>query len=200
MLNGTKAASVAFAAGVVLKIRPSKTMLPFNAAPLGGPTVRADNLNPDAVGFGVKGGQASQINNNEGFTFSTADGSDVNNLTFAVAGIGNIDAIKLRKSWLYDDAGALIDHNIDNVTGLRSGNQTVTINDDDGGQAFDTAYVQFTLPGASANAGVRILDFSTSIEAPVPDQEFEFTLANTDNDGDAVTQELNITASQDLVA
>ena len=46
-----------------------------------------------------------------------------------------------------------------------------------------------TLPGANANSGVRILDFSTSIEAPVPDQEFEFTLANTDLDGDAVTQD-----------
>ena len=169
--------------------------VPFNTAPLGGPTVAADNLNPDAVGFGVKGGQASQINNNEGFTFSTADGSDVNNLTFAVAGIGNINAITV-ESWLYDDAGTLIDHNTDNVTGLRSGNQTVTINDD-GGQAFDTAYVQFHVPGA--NSGVRILDFSTSIEAPVPDQAFEFTLANTDLDGDAATQTLNILASQAFI-
>jgi hypothetical protein len=168
---------------------------PFNAAPLGGPSVAADNLNPDAVGFGVKGGQASQINDNEGFTFSTADGSDVNNLTFAVAGIGNINAITV-ESWLYDDAGNLIDHNIDNVTGLRSGNQTVTINDD-GGQAFDTAYVQFHVPGA--NSGVRILDFSTSIEGPVPDQQFDFTLANTDLDGDAATQILSITASQDFI-
>ncbi|MBR0812748.1 hypothetical protein JQ544_14510 [Bradyrhizobium diazoefficiens] len=168
---------------------------PFNAAPLAGPTVAADDLNPDAVGFGVKGGQASQINNNEGFTFSTADGSDVNNLTFAIAGIGNIDAITV-ESWIYDDAGNLIDHNIDNVTGLRSGNQIVTINDD-GGQAFDTAYVQFHLNGA--NSGVRILDFSTSIEAPVPDQQFEFTLANTDLDGDAAIQLLGITASQSFI-
>jgi hypothetical protein len=143
----------------------------------------------------VKGGQASQINNNEGFTFSTADGSDINNLTFAVAGIGNINAITV-ESWLYDDAGTLIDHNIDNVTGLRSGNQTVTINDD-GGQAFDTAYVQFQIAGN--NSGVRILDFSTSIEAPVPDQPFEFTLANTDLDGDAATQILKINASQDFI-
>ncbi|ESY71413.1 hypothetical protein NKJ90_22680 [Mesorhizobium sp. M0051] len=168
---------------------------PFNTAPLGGPTVAADDLNPDAVGFGVKGGQASQINNNEGFTFSTADGSDINNLTFAVAGIGNIDKITV-ESWLYDDGGNLIDHNTDNVTGLRSGNQTVTINDD-GGQAFDTAYVQFHIGGA--NSGVRILDFSTSIEAPVPDQSFDFTLANTDLDGDAVTQQLHIDASQTFI-
>ncbi|RWX68366.1 hypothetical protein EN780_09415 [Mesorhizobium sp. M4B.F.Ca.ET.089.01.1.1] len=168
---------------------------PFNTAPLGGPTVAADDLNPDAVGFGVKGGQASQINNNEGFTFHTADGSDINNLTFAVAGIGNINAITV-ESWLYDNAGNLIDHNIDNVTGLRSGNQTVTINDD-GGQAFDTAYVQFTVPGA--NSGVRILDFSTSIEAPVPDQQIDFTLANTDLDGDTATQPLSIVASQDFI-
>ncbi|RVD17255.1 MAG: hypothetical protein EOS73_09735 [Mesorhizobium sp.] len=168
---------------------------PFNTAPLGGPTVAADDLNPDAVGFGVKGGQASQINNNEGFTFSTADGSDINNLAFAVAGIGNINAITV-ESWLYDDGGNLIDHNIDNVTGLRSGNQTVTI-DDDGGQAFDTAYVQFHVAGA--NSGVRILDFSTSIEGPVDDQPFEFTLANTDLDGDAATQTLSILASQDFI-
>jgi hypothetical protein len=144
----------------------------------------------------VKSGQASQINNNEGFTFHTADHSDINNLTFAVAGIGNINAITV-ESWLYDDAGTLIDHNIDNVTGLRSGNQTVTINDDNGGQAFDTAYVQFHLAGA--NSGVRILDFSTSIEGPVPDQPFAFTLANTDLDGDAATQTLNILASQDFI-
>ncbi|MET3522380.1 hypothetical protein [Mesorhizobium abyssinicae] len=168
---------------------------PFNTAPLGGPTVAADDLNPDAVGFGVKGGQASQINNNEGFAFHTADGSDVNNLTFAVAGIGNINTITV-ESWLYNDAGVLIDHNIDTVTGLRTGNQTVSINDD-GGQAFDTAYVQFHVPGA--NSGVRILDFSTSIEGPVPDQQFDFTLANTDLDGDAATQDLSILASQDFI-
>ncbi|MER9307011.1 hypothetical protein NKJ06_07880 [Mesorhizobium sp. M0293] len=168
---------------------------PFNAAPLGGPTVAADDLNPDAVGFGVKGGQASQINNNEGFTFSTLDGSDINNLTFAVAGIGNINTITV-ESWLYDGGGNLIDHNTDDVIGLRSGNQTVTINDD-GGQAFDTAYVQFHLNGA--NSGVRVLDFSTSIEGPVPDQLFEFTLANTDLDGDAATQPLSILASQDFI-
>jgi hypothetical protein len=156
-----------------------------------------DDLNPDAVGFGVKGGQASQINNNEGFTFHTADHSDINNLTFAVAGIGNINAITV-ESWLYDDGGNLIDHNFDNVTGLRSGNQTVTINDDTGGgQAFDTAYVQFHVSGA--NAGVRILDFSTSIEGPVPDQSFDFTLANTDLDGDAATQQLHIDASQTYI-
>lgn len=154
-----------------------------------------DDLNPDAVGFGVKGGQASQINNNEGFTFHTADGSDVNNLTFAVAGIGNINTITV-ESWLYADNGTLIDHNIEDVTGLRSGNQTVTINDD-GGQAFDTAYVQFHVAGA--NAGVRILDFSTSIEGPVPDQPFAFQLTNTDLDGDAATQTLNILASQDYI-
>ncbi|RWO87331.1 hypothetical protein [Mesorhizobium sp.] len=169
--------------------------VPFNTTPLGGPTVAADDLNPDAVGFGVKGGQASQINNNEGFTFSTADGSDINNLTFAVAGIGNINAITV-ESWLYDDGGNLIDHTIEDVTGLRSGNQTVTI-DDDGGQAFDTAYVQFHVAGA--NSGVRILDFSTSIEGPVDDQPFEFTLANTDLDGDAATQTLSILASQDFI-
>jgi hypothetical protein len=91
----------------------------------------------------------------------------------------------------------LIDHNIDNVTDLfKGGNQTVTINDDLG-QAFDTAYVLFLVPGA--NSGVRILDFSTSIEAPVPDQVFSFTLANTDLDGDAATQILGITATQDLL-
>jgi hypothetical protein len=184
IFNGTPAANATEAA-----------FAPFNTAPLGGPTVAADDLNPDAVGFGVKGGQASQINNNEGFTFHTADGSDVNNLTFAVAGIGNINTITV-ESWLYDDAGTLIDHNIDNVTGLRSGNQTVTINDD-GGQAFDTAYVQFHLNGA--NSGVRILDFSTSIEGPVPDQSFAFQLTNTDLDGDAATQTLNIAASQDFI-
>ncbi|MGX5846242.1 DUF5801 repeats-in-toxin domain-containing protein [Mesorhizobium sp. PL10] len=167
----------------------------FNTAPLGGPTVAADDLNPDAVGFGVKGGQASQINNNEGFTFHTADDSDINNLTFAVAGIGNINTISV-ESWLYDDAGNLIVHNVDNVTGLRSGNQTVTINDD-GGQAFDTAYVQFHVAGA--NSGVRILDFSTSIEGPVDDQAFAFELTNTDLDGDAATQILNIAASQDYI-
>jgi hypothetical protein len=176
---------------------------PFNAAPLGGPTVAADDLNPDAVGFGVKGGQASQINPNEGFTFSTADGSDINNLTFAVAGIGNINAMSV-ESWLYDDAGNLIDHNIDSVSGLRTANQTVTILDngpaDDGvsgGQAFDTAYVQFHINGA--NSGVRILDFSTSIEGPVADQTFDFTLLNTDGDGDFATQQLQILASQDFI-
>ncbi|MER9105075.1 hypothetical protein NKH95_14080 [Mesorhizobium sp. M0848] len=174
-------------------IFPSGTVVDPTAVPTNSGT--NDDLNPDAVGFGVKGGQASQINNNEGFTFSTADGSDINNLTFAVAGIGNINAITV-ESWLYDDGGNLIDHTIEDVTGLRSGNQIVTI-DDDGGQAFDTAYVQFHVGGA--NSGVRILDFSTSIEGPVDDQPFEFTLANTDLDGDAATQTLSILASQDFI-
>jgi hypothetical protein len=186
--------------GLVFNTTPSPTaaesdFIPFNTAPLGGPTVAGDDLNPDAVGFGVKSGQASQINNNEGFSFHTASGADVNNLAFAVAGIGNLDSVQI-ESWLYDNAGNLIDHNIDNVTGLRSGNQTVTLQDS-GGQAFDTAFVQFHLP--TANSGVRILDFSTSIEGPVPDQTFNFTLTNTDGDGDTAVQLLGITASQSFI-
>jgi hypothetical protein len=186
--------------GLIFNTTPSATaakadFAPFNASPLGGPTVAGDDLNPDAVGFGVKSGQASQMNNNEGFSIHTASGADVNNLTFAVAGIGNINAVSI-ESWLYDDAGNLIAHNIDNVTGLKFGNQTVTIQDS-GGQAFDTAFVQFHLP--TANSGVRILDFSTSIEGPVPDQTFSFELTNTDGDGDTATQILGITASQSYI-
>ena len=55
----------------------------------------ADDLNPDAHGFGVKGGAASNINNNEGFSISfhegsaTGDDATVQGLRFAMDAQGN---------------------------------------------------------------------------------------------------------------
>ncbi|NDA48230.1 MAG: hypothetical protein EBY21_13360, partial [Alphaproteobacteria bacterium] len=96
----------------------------------------ADDINPDNLGFGIKGvnpSQASQINNNEGF-FAYM-GQDADNFKFGVQGIGNNAKGVQVEYWLYNDAdnnpanngtagnlGAVIQHGIIDLDNLASGN------------------------------------------------------------------------------
>ena len=182
----------------------------FNAADLDGEpghgaASAADNLNPDAVGFGVKNGQASQINHNEGFFF-TVPGQDQLGLSFDVAGIGNINTINM-EYWVFDSNGTLLNYVNDSVDGLLSGNQTVNIADD-AGEEFTTAYVRFYFSDQNANSGVRIIDFASQVAGEVPDREIEFQLVSTDSEGDADVSDIfsvlvdnaNYTGTADLFA
>ena len=166
----------------------------------------ADDINPDNLGFGIKGvtpSQASQINNNEGFFAYLGEGVD--NLTFGIQGIGN-NAVGVQvEYWLYDDAdnnptnngtpgnlGTALVHQTVDIDGLNAGNhlEYVTIDDQ---VTFDTVYVRFYYDATKgdlansnknilSNAGVRVQDFSIKNETTVPDYDFEFNIARTDAD------------------
>lgn len=177
--------------------KPDFVPFDLNAAP-------GDDLNPDAVGFGVKNGQASQVNHNEGFFFNTNTGLDVLNLQFDVAGIGNLNQIHM-ESWMYNDAGELVDHNDQLITGLNSGNKHVSIADDGGSGAhsaadelFDVAYVRFYFDPVDTNAGVRVLNFSTQLAVQTNDRSLPFQLTNADGDGDTAVQTFNVLVDNPL--
>ncbi|MGY4567400.1 DUF5801 repeats-in-toxin domain-containing protein [Bradyrhizobium sp. USDA 3256] len=167
-----------------------------------GPTNPADDLNPDNIGFGVKNGQASQINMNEGFFFSESSGLNLKNLAFDVAGIGNISSIKA-EYWLFNSAGDLIDYENPTISGLKQGNVHVTLadlgntalpgtNHDAAGESFSTGYIRFYFDPADTNAGVRIINFTTQVAAPVNDQDVQFRVVNTDADGDTAKATFNV--------
>jgi hypothetical protein len=173
----------------------------------------ADYLNPDNVGFGVKSGQASQINPGEGFSFVTASGVDLSSLSFDIAGIGNLASVTVQ--WkLYDDndtASTADDILIDSgsvVRTLPKGNNTIhqQIVDDgasstltgftpgaghtQGGESFDYGIVSFVFPGAATNQGIRVLDFAAGIPGDIPPAEFSMTLVAEDGDGDQAFSDL----------
>jgi hypothetical protein len=167
-----------------------------------GPANPADDLNPDNLGFGVKNGQASQINMNEGFFFGESSGLNLKNLAFDVAGIGNINSIKA-EVWLFNSAGDLIDYQNPTITGLKQGNVHLTLADlgntnlpgtahDGAGESFSTGYIRFYFDPADTNAGVRIINFTTQVAAPVNDQDIQFRIVNTDNDGDTAKATFNV--------
>lgn len=189
----------------------------------------ADDINPNNLGFGIKGvtpSQASQINNNEGFSAYLGEGVD--NLTFGIQGIGN-NAVGVQvEYWLYDDAdndptnngtpgnlGAALVHKTVDIDGLDAGNhlEYVTIDDQ---VTFDTVYVHFYYDADKgdlansnknilSNAGVRVQDFSIKNETTVPEYDFQFNVARTDRDeapigtptGDTVTTALTIHVDPD---
>lgn len=140
-----------------------------------------DDLNPDNLGFGVKNGQASQMNNNEGFFF-TVPGQEQLSLSFDVHGIGNLGSIMM-EYWVYDSSNNEIEYQLQNVTGLKTGDQTVTIHDLQG-EEFSSAYVRFFFTNGDANAGVRIINFESQVATDAPDRDIEFQLASTDSEGD----------------
>lgn len=160
-----------------------------------------DDLNPDSLGFGVKNGQASQINMNEGFFFNEGTGLNLQNLAFDVVGIGNIDSIKA-EYWLFDSSGNLVDYENPTITGLRKANFHLTVADlganlpgtdhDAAGETFSTGYIRFYFDPVNTNAGVRIINFTTQVAAPVNDQDIQFRIANTDADGDKALATFNV--------
>ncbi|MGN8549224.1 DUF5801 repeats-in-toxin domain-containing protein [Bradyrhizobium sp. 13971] len=162
----------------------------------------ADDLNPDNIGFGVKNGQASQINMNEGFFFSEGSSLNLKNLAFDVAGIGNVTSIKA-EYWLFNSAGDLIDYESPTISGLKQGNVHVTVadlgntivpgtNHDAAGETFSTGYIRFFFDPVDTNAGVRIINFTTQVAAPVNDQDIQFRIVNTDADGDTAKATFNV--------
>ncbi|MHC2335307.1 DUF5801 repeats-in-toxin domain-containing protein [Bradyrhizobium sp. USDA 4454] len=162
----------------------------------------ADDLNPDNIGFGVKNGQASQINMNEGFFFNEGSGLNLKNLAFDVAGIGNVASIKA-EYWLFNSAGDLIDYENPTISGLKQGNVHVTVadlgnsivpgtNHDAAGETFSTGYIRFYFTPVDTNAGVRIINFTTQVAAPVNDQDIQFRIVNTDADGDTAKATFNV--------
>lgn len=128
--------------------------------------------NPDNVGFGVKAGQASQING----------------LRFDIAGIGNVNTVNV-EYWFVDEG--VVSAPVTQAVSLPGGNNVFdnfTIHSD---TSVDQIYVRFFFDGDPANKGVRILNFETEVAKPVPDQTFDFGLQITDKDGDSATTTTN---------
>ena len=153
-----------------------------------------DDLNPDNIGFGVKNGQASQINQNEGFFFHTDTNAAQQNLTFDVAGIGNVASMNY-EVWMYDSTGHLVDYHTGVAANLKTANAHVTVSDlglagsttpdhSAAGESFDSAYIHFYLDNPTSTAGVRIINFASQISSPTHDRLIDFQLANTDGDQD----------------
>ena len=162
---------------------------PTAAANNPGAASTQDDLNPDNVGFGVKAGQASQINNNEGFFAQNTDAAaEINGLRFDIAGIGNVKTVNV-EYWLVDEG--VVSAPVTQTVNLPGGNQAFdnfTIHSD---TSVDQIYVRFFFDGDPTNKGVRILNFETEVAKPVPDQVFDFGLQVTDKDLDSATTTTN---------
>lgn len=196
--------------GKVTDVKPTiadPTLAKYNLGTAGSNSVAsADDINPDNLGFGIKGtvaSQASQINNNEGFFAYLGEGTD--NLKFGIQGIGNNAKGVQVEYWLYDDPdnnpnnngisgnlGAALVHKTVSVSNLDSGNhlEYVTIDDK---VTFDTVYVRFYYDSTKgdlanstnnilSNAGVRVQDFSVKNHVTIPEFDFQFDIARTDRD------------------
>jgi Domain of unknown function (DUF5801) len=154
-----------------------------------------DDLNPDNVGFGVKAGQASQINNNEGFFAQNTDAAtEINGLRFDIAGIGNVNTVTV-EYWFVDEG--VVSAPVTETVNLPGGNQVYdnfTIHSD---TSVDQIYVRFFFDGDPTNKGVRILNFETEVAKPVPDQVFDFGLQITDKDLDSATTTTNFVIGVD---
>ncbi|HTI86055.1 MAG TPA: hypothetical protein VL966_05580 [Alphaproteobacteria bacterium] len=147
-----------------------------------------DDLNPDSVGFGVKGGQASQMNPNEGFFAQDAawnaahpDDNEIFGLRFDIQGIGNQPSVTIE--WWTVDNGVVIDHETDTIQ-LPKGNAVFENFEVSSNTSFDQVYYRFTFPDGGANDGVRLENFDIKTPNPVPDQTFTFGINAVDQDGD----------------
>jgi hypothetical protein len=161
------------------------TTIPLNSG-------TADDLNPNAIGFGVRGGQASQLNQNEGFVAYDSAGGEINGLNFDIQGVGGIKTVNV-EYWLVDEGvstyGGLTQVN------LTSGNSVVpfTIHSD---ESFDQVYVRFSYDTKPDTSGVRVENFEVELPNPVPDQEFTFGITAIDADLDP-SQETTFTVGVD---
>ncbi|MCL5775928.1 DUF5801 domain-containing protein [Limibaculum sp. FT325] len=163
-----------------------------------GLTDDADDGNPDAEGFGIKDGQASQFNHNEGFyavlrdtngTMSTADDTfvEMSSLSFAVEGIGK-EGLEYHIDWQIIDDDAVVDTGT--ATRFTLGGNAEDPFDEihlDDGSSFDAVYVRVWLSEGDANKGIRLLDFSIGLPQPVDDQSLDWTVEIADHDGDTDT-------------
>jgi hypothetical protein len=141
-----------------------------------------DDLNANTLGFGEKLGQASQMNQNEGF-FAGGGDNALDGLEFDIQGIGGVKSVNV-EYWLVDD-GAVTYHHVDAVSlpsGSASYDEVIS-----GHGSFDQIYVRFYYDGKVDTSGVRVLDFKSSSPVNIPTHVLDFTLTNTDGDGDTVT-------------
>jgi hypothetical protein len=152
-----------------------------------GATTDRDDLNPDSLGFGIKGGQASQMNNNEGFVAQLAGGGELSAFSFGMQAIGNVKSVNVTY-WTVED-GKLSDP-VTTTETLPGGQgiKTYTINTP---QGVDQIYVEFEYPDKNGNpdlnAGVRLLNFTETEQRVFNPVNLSFNLTNTDKDGDTVT-------------
>jgi hypothetical protein len=160
-----------------------------------------DDLNPDAVGFGVKGGQASQMNQNEGFfaqdslwTSGSPDANEITGLKFDIQGIGGVKTVNV-EYWLVDN-GAVVGHETEAVA-LPSGNAVAEDFTIESATSFDQVYVRFFYDTKVTTSGVRVENFETQVPEPIEPQQFTFGINVTDQDLDPA---LGTTFTVDVVA
>jgi hypothetical protein len=155
-----------------------------------------DDANPDSEGFGIKDGQASQFNHNEGFkaTFndaSTPGADEFAGLVFSIEAIGSTREVTI-EYWIEQD-GSIVLSGSRQLTNLPSGNNEVVFDLLDPTTAgsplaaladstFDALYIRTTFEGAAANKGVRLLDFEIVTPGEIDDLQFDFTATISDGD------------------
>jgi hypothetical protein len=138
-----------------------------------------DDLNPDAIGFGVKGGQASQLNQNEGFlvqdaawTSSDPDANEIGGIRFDIQGVGGVKTVNIE--WWTVDNGTIVDHGTDKVT-LPSGNAIFPNYTIQPADSVDQIYVRFTYDTKLDTSGVRVenlkVAFPSTTEVTVTNHE-----------------------------
>jgi hypothetical protein len=131
-----------------------------------------DDTNPDSLGFGIKAGQASQMNDNEGFV-ADLDGTvkEFSDFSFAMQGIGSNKSVQVTY-WTVDveaTGTTLSDPTVLNYgpgTTLGplpsgQGKATVHIPTPEGVDQIYVKFDYFKADGtADTNVGVRLLDFT----------------------------------------
>jgi T1SS-143 domain-containing protein len=154
------------------------------ANPINDPTVGPgsdDDLGPNGVGFGLRGGQSQNINDNQGFeaSFST----DLSSFTFFIDQQGNTSQTTI--TWQAFNDGLLVAEDLSGtVLALPSGPNLVSFTINFGGD-FDEVVIRFDHP--EQNDSVRIQDFSFTRQLLPEDQALAFDVAVTDSDGDSAT-------------
>jgi len=121
------------------------------------PNDPADDLNPDNLGFGVKNGQASNINNNEGWKMNFVDNAnvstDVQGISFEIEQQGNTDDVVLAFQLTNNGPGGGNDPTLVNVLGATG--QTINSGLSLDGDSF---FVHTTLPNGNNALTVTIID------------------------------------------
>ena len=153
-------------------------------APIDDPTVgpaSVDDLGPNGVGFGLRGGQSQNINDNQGF--STTFSTDVSTFTFFLDQQGNTSQTTI--TWQAFNDGALVGEDLaGTVLALPMGPALQTFTIDPGGD-FDEVVIRFD--HLSQNDSLRIQDFSFTRELLPDDLTLAFDVTVTDGDGDSDT-------------
>ena len=166
------------------------SLVPYNL----GAASTNDDLRVDAVGFGESQGQASQMNQNEGWFAVTKDGQGnlvpMDSLNFQIQGIGSLSSVHV--DWITFDRDPVTGASTYDNSGsadvpLPSGNNAVPFSisaGQNGPDGFEVAYVRYTYPGQGDNVGIRNINFSTTLPQAFPDQLLQFGVSVADGDSD----------------